>query len=50
MRHRWVYLMIVVVGAFLAIGIAGLPSTHSDPPMLPRMTTTTVEPTTSGTG
>jgi len=49
-RPRWVYVMIVVVGAALAFGIAGVPSTQHDPPVHV-LTTTTLAPTgASGTG
>ncbi len=53
-RHRWVYVMIVVVGAILALGIAGVPSTRHDPPIRVLTTTTTITSippgATSGTG
>lgn len=44
--------MIVIVGAALALGIAGIPSTHHDTPVHAAVTTTTVlpSPPTSGSG
>jgi hypothetical protein len=47
-RHRWVYVMIIVVGALLALGIAGVPSTHQDTPVQLLPTTTTVAPASPG--
>ncbi|MDQ1393197.1 MAG: hypothetical protein QOF30_2174 [Acidimicrobiaceae bacterium] len=43
--------MIVLVGAILAIGIAGIPTTHHDQPVRVVTTSTSVAPTgSSGTG
>jgi len=47
-RQRWVYIVIVVVGAALALGIAGVPSTHHDQPVRDRTTVATAAPTGSG--
>ena len=40
-RHGWVYLMIIILGAALALGIAGVPYLGHDRPVRPLRTTTT---------
>lgn len=48
-HHRLVYLMIVAVGAALALAIAGIPSTRTDAPLHSRVTTTTAGPAAPST-
>jgi hypothetical protein len=38
---RWIYLLLIVVGAAVGLAIAGLPSQHYDPPLRIAPTTTT---------
>jgi hypothetical protein len=47
-NQRWIYILLIMVGVVLGIGISGIPSGHYDPPIhIPTTTTTTTSSTST---